>query len=104
MKKVASSAVIGTGAVCALYWTGRFSHSSGPPSAFEVDFSMFFLMPGYYFLSAIGGLLPMLQLSQKATITLMIVFDCVLWSLMVLLFWSVLERLRKLAAHSVHGK
>jgi hypothetical protein len=104
MKKVAWSAVIGSGAVCALYWTGRFSHSSGPPSELSVDFTMFFLMPGYYFFSAMAGLLQMFQTSQKVTVTLMIVFDCVLWSLIVLLFWNVLERLRKPATHSAHGK
>ena len=104
MKKVAWSAALGSVPVCLLYWIGRSSHSSGPPSVFWVDFTMFFLMPGYYFLSAMGGLLLMSQLSQKAAITLVIVFDCLFWSLVILMLWGLLEKLREPAAHGVRGK
>lgn len=93
MNRVAWSAVIGSVPVIALYWTGRLRHSSGPPSGFWIDFTMLFLMPGYYFLAAIDGLLHFSQSSQKTAITLMIAFDCVFWSLVVMLLWIVLRRL-----------
>ena len=93
MKRRLCSAAIGSGTVCALYWTGRLSHSSRPPSRFSVDFTMFFLIPGYYFLAAVGLPHSASQLSQKIGITLLIVFDCVFWSLVVLLMWSLLEKI-----------
>jgi len=93
MKKQMWSAVIGCGTVCALYWSGRFSHSSGPPSNFSVYFTMFFLMPGYYFLAAIGLPNSASHVSQKIGITLLVVFDCVFWSLVVLLMWGLLEKI-----------
>ena len=82
---------MGSVPICALYWIGRFIHNSGPR---WVDFGMFFFMPGYYFVMAMGGLLSILQLSQRATITLIIVFDCMFWSLVVQGVWGLLERLR----------
>ena len=93
MKKRMCSAVIGSGTVCALYWTGRLSHSSGPPGSFSVYFTMFFLMPGYYFLAAVGLPNSASQLSQKIGITLLIVVDCVFRSLVVLLMWGLLEKI-----------
>ena len=93
MKKLGWSAVLGV-PVCVLYWIGRLSHSSGPTSDFWINFIMFFLMPGYYLLGAINGLWHITQVSQEAIITLMIVFDCVFWSLVVLLLWGLLEKVR----------
>jgi hypothetical protein len=93
MKKLAWSAAIGSGTACALYWTGRLSRSSGPPSSFSVYSTMFFLMPGYYFLAAVGLPNSASRLSQKIGITLMIVFDCVFWSFVVLLMWGLLEKI-----------
>ena len=101
MKKLMWSALLGSVPVCAMYWVRRLSHNPGPPSGFWVDFTMFFFMPGYYFLIAIGGLLSSLQLGQKATITLIIVFACMFWSLVVLMLWTLMERLGKRPAAPV---
>lgn len=93
MKKLVWSAVIGSGFVGGLYWYNRLFHSTGPSSNVWIDFSMFFLMPGYYFLAAVGLPNAASHLSQKIGITLMIVFDCVFWSFAVLLMWGLLEKI-----------
>jgi hypothetical protein len=54
---------------------------------------MFFLMPGYYFLAAIDGLWHFTESSQKIAITLAIAFDCVFWTVVVMLLWIVVQRL-----------
>ena len=104
MKKLVWSAVIGSGFVCGLYWYNRLFHGTGPSSRGWIDFSMFFLMPGYYFLAAVSIPISESQISQKIGITLMIVFDCVFWSLVVLILWAVVERLRlRLARLAARG-
>ena len=95
MKMLVWCSVIGTGAVLALYWPARLSQSSGPPNSFWVSFTMLFLTTGYYFLAAINGLWQFGQISEKATVALMILFDCVFWSLVVLMLWASIERVRK---------
>ena len=95
MRKLGWSAVLGSVPVCALYWIGRLSRGSGPPSYFWVDFTMFFLWPGYYFLAAVDSLLHFSRNGQTANIAVMLVFDCVFWSLVVLMAWSSIESLRK---------
>ena len=71
MKKRLCSTVLGCGTVCALYWINRLNHSSGPPRSFSVDLTMFFLMPGYYVLAAVGLPNSASHLSQKIGITLL---------------------------------
>ncbi len=95
------SAAPGSAPVCALYWMGRVSHGPDPPGGFWFCLTAYMLVPGYYFLAAIGGLLHLAQISQRATITLIIVFDCVFLSLVVLTLWGWAERLRKRPATPV---
>lgn len=94
MKKLGWSAIVGSGFVCGLYWDNRLFHSTGPSSKLWIDFSMFFLMPGYYFLAAVGLPTSASHISQKIGITLMVGFDCAFWSLVALLSWIVVEKLR----------
>ncbi len=98
MKKLAWSALLGSAPVCALYWIGRLGHSSGPPSSFSVYTTMFFLMPGYYFLGAVGIPISESRISQQIAVTLTLVFDCMFWSLAVLLFWGLIEEVRGAAS------
>jgi hypothetical protein len=92
MKKLRWSAIIGSGFVCGLYWDNRLFHSTGPSSSLWIDFSMFFLIPGYYFLAAIGLPTSSSQMSQKIGIALMVGFDCMFWSLVLLMAWTIGER------------
>lgn len=98
MKKLVCSVLLGSVPVCALYRLGRFSHGSGPPNAVRVDFTMFFLMPGYYFLAAVGAPVSESRISQKIVVTLTLVFDCMFWSLVVLLLWGTIEKIRGAAS------
>ncbi len=59
---------------------------------------MFFLMPGYYFLAAVSIPVSESQIGQKIGIALIVGFDCVFWSLVALLLWGMIEKIRGAAA------
>ena len=87
MKRFVYSLIVGSLLPCVLYVVGRNTTSSGPEYGAWTRITEWVVVPGYFL---VAGLFPM---GQRVASILAILFDCLLWSLAVLVLWEAVGRI-----------